>query len=163
VEGFGRGSLYLIEIPTGEETWDNVVTMWEPEKPPTAADPLRFAYNLSWLNEKLYDLAKVTATRWGLESVTKDDPNDYLFVLDFSRGKPGEGQASDWVPGIEVNINGGVAKLLDKRVMANPQTGGWRAFFRLKIPPDTKLLEMTCELLADKVPVSERWNYQWRR
>jgi len=163
VEGFGRGSLHLIEIPTGEETWDNVVTMWQPEKTPTATEPLRFAYNLSWLQEKMYDLAKVTATRWGLESVTRDDPNDYLFVIDFTRGKGGEGKPADWVPDVAVNIGSGNAKLLDKRTMANPQTGGWRAFFRLDIPPDTKLLEMTCDLLDGKQPLSERWNYQWRR
>ena len=163
VEGFGHGSLHLIEIPTGEETWDNVVTLWEPEKLPTATEPLRFAYNLSWLQEKLYDAAKVTATRWGLETVTRENLNDYIFVLDFTHGKVGEGKSAEWVPGIEVNITGGQAKLLDKRVMANPQTGGWRAFFRLDIPPDTKLLEMTCDLMENKLPISERWNYQWRR
>jgi glucans biosynthesis protein len=163
VEGFGRGSLHLIEIPTGEETWDNVVTMWQPDKLPTATEPLRFVYNLSWLQEKMYDLAKVTATRWGLETVTKDEPNDYIFVLDFSRGKIAEGKPADWVPGVEVNLNGGAAKLLDQRVMANPQTGGWRAFFRLLIPPDTKLLELTCDLLDNKKQFSERWNYQWRK
>jgi glucans biosynthesis protein len=111
----------------------------------------------------MYDQAKVTATRWGLETVTKDEPNDYIFVLDFSRGKIAEGKPTDWVPGVEVNLNGGAAKLLDQRVMANPQTGGWRAFFRLLIPPDTKLLEMTCDLLDNKKQFSERWNYQWRR
>lgn len=163
VEGFGRGKLHLIEIPTGEETWDNVVTMWEPEKPPTAKEPLRFAYNMSWLSEKLFDLAKVTATRWGLETVTKENPNDYLFVLDFTRGKPGEGKTADWVPAVNVRINGGTAKVIDQRAMANPQTGGWRAFFRLEIPPDTKLLEMTCDLMENKLPISERWSYQWRR
>jgi glucans biosynthesis protein len=163
VEGFGRGKLHLIEIPTGEETWDNVVTLWEPEKLPTATDPLRFTYNLSWLPEKLYDLAKVTATRWGLETVTKEDPNDYIFVIDFTKGKPAEGKVANWVPGVEIAFSSGTAKLLDKRVMANPQTNGWRAFFRLEIPPDTKLLEMTCDLMDDKQPLSERWNYQWRR
>lgn len=163
VEGFGRGKLHLIEIPTGEETWDNVVTMWEPEKQPTATEPLRFAYNLSWLQEKPHDFAKVTATRWGAETVTREDPNDYLFVLDFTRGKPSEGKAADWVPSVDVNITGAPVKILDKRVMANPETGGWRAFFRVDIPQDTKLLEMTCDLLDDKQPLSERWNYQWRR
>lgn len=163
VEGFGRGKLHLIEIPTGEETWDNVVTLWEPETPPTATEPLRFTYNLSWLQEKLFDVAKVTATRWGLETVTREDPDDHIFVLDFTRGKPPEGKPADWVPGIEVNIASGRARLLDKRVMPNPQTGGWRGFFRLDIPSETKLLEMTCDLMDGKQQFSERWNYQWRR
>lgn len=163
IEGFGRGKLHLIEIPTGEETWDNVVTFWEPTTQPTATEPLRFAYNLNWLKEEEHDLAKVTATRWGEGVATPEIPDDYLFVIDFTKGKPAEGKAADWVPTPELNITGGNARILDKRVMLNPESGGWRAFFKLEIPPDTKLLEMTCDLMDDKVPLSERWTYQWRR
>jgi len=91
-----------------------------------------------------------------------DIKNDYEFVIDFTKGQIKEGTKADWVPEEYVNILG-EAKLLDKRVMFNPVTGGWRAFFKLDIPPTTKLLEMTCELLQDGAPISERWSYQWRR
>jgi glucans biosynthesis protein len=86
-------------------------------------------------------------------------------VIDFTKAamdldKP---RAKDWAPDIEVVLSTGVAKLLDKRVMHNATTGGWRAFFKLDVPATTNLLEMTCELRdADKV-ISERWMYQWRR
>ncbi len=162
LEGFGRGKLHLIELATGEETWDNIVTFWEPETQPTATQPLRFAYNLSWLKEKEHDSAKVLASRWGEGVATPDVPNDFLFVVDFSKGKPLQGKNAGWVPGIELNITGN-AKVLDKRVMLNPETGGWRAFFKLDIPPEVKLLEMTCDLMDDKKPISERWSYQWKR
>lgn len=161
-EGFGRGKLHLIELATGEETWDNVVSFWEPELLPTATEPLRFAYKLHWTREHEHELAKVLATRWGEAVATMEVPNDYEFVIDFTKGMVKEGTAADWVPEESVSISKG-AKLLDKRVMFNPETGGWRAFFKLEIPPDTKLLEMTCELLQDKKPISERWSYQWRR
>ena len=59
-----------------------------------------------------------------------------------------------------INLN---AKVLDKRVMLNPETGGYRAFFKLDITPDVKLLEMTCDLVDGKKPISERWSYQWKR
>jgi len=163
IEGFGRGKLHLIEIPTGEETWDNVVTMWEPSMLPTSTEPLRFAYKLNWQREHLHQLAKVTATRWGEGVATMEVPNDYLFVIDFTKGDPGENKAADWLPEVDLNIQVGDAKILDKRVMPNPETGGWRAFFKLDIPPATKLIEMTCDLLNDKKPLSERWTYQWRR
>lgn len=162
IEGFGRGKLHLIEIPTGEETWDNVVTLWEPDLLPTATEPLRFAYKLNWLKEREHALAKVTATRWGEGVATTEVPNDYVFVLDFTRGPVPADKPADWVPDVAVNFQGD-AKVLDKRVMANPETGGWRAFFKLDIPPSTKLLEITSDLLDDKNPISERWNYQWRR
>ena len=162
IEGFGRGNLHLIEIPTGEETWDNVVTLWEPDHLPTATEPLRFAYKLDWLQEHEHKLAKVIATRWGENVATPDIPDDYIFVIDFTKGTVPEGKPADWVPDLDFNLTGD-AKLLDKRVMANPETGGWRAFFKLDIPSKTKLLEMTCELSSGKQPLSERWVYQWKR
>ncbi len=164
IEGFGRGKLHLIELATGEETWDNVVSMWEPDIYPTAKDPLRFAYKLNWQKEHEHGLAKVTATRWGEAVATLEIPNDFVFVVDFTKGKVKEGHDADWVPELELFLQEGQkATVLDKRVMANPETGGWRAFFKLDIPPDTKLLEMTCDLLEDKKPISERWTYQWVR
>jgi glucans biosynthesis protein len=162
VEGFGRGKLHLIELATGEETWDNIVTFWEPDLLPTATEPARFVYKLHWLKEHEHGLAKVTDSRWGEGVATMDVPNDYEFVIDFTKGTPKEGTPADWLPEESVHIVGD-AKILDKRVMLNPQTGGWRAFFKLDIPPSTKLLEMTCELLQDGKPLSERWTYQWRR
>jgi glucans biosynthesis protein len=162
IEGFGRGKLHLIEIPTGEETWDNVVTLWEPDIFPTATEPLRFGYKLNWLKERKHTLAKVTDTRWGEGVATMEVPNDFVFVLDFTKGPVPDNKPAGWVPDVDIHFLGD-AKILDKRVMANPESGGWRAFFKLDIPPATKLLEITCDLLDEKKPISERWNYQWRR
>jgi glucans biosynthesis protein len=82
-------------------------------------------------------------------------------VLDFTAGKPAKARAVDWLP--QVRVNPDKAKLLDARVMANPETGGWRAFFQLDVPADTPQLELTCELHDGAEVISERWQYQWRR
>ncbi len=162
IEGFGRGALHLIEIPTGEETWDNVVLMWQPDHLPTATEPLRFAYKLNWQGEHEHNLAKVTSTRYGEAIATPTNPDDYLFVVDFTKGKVPDDAAADWTPTIELTIPPD-AKLLDKRVIANAESGGWRAFFKMDVPPGLKLLEMTCELSDGKQLMSERWSYQWKR
>jgi glucans biosynthesis protein len=47
--------------------------------------------------------------------------------------------------------------LESKRVMPNPETGGWRAFFKLDIPDKTSHLELSCELKQDTRAISERW------
>lgn len=162
--GFGKGKLHLIELATGEETWDNIVTLWEPSSQPEPGQALRYAYRLSWLEEKRHDFAKVTATRWGEAVATPEIPNDYVFVLDFTKGKLADQKPADWLPKIAVNLGKNSAKILDQRVMLNPETGGYRAFFKLDIPEDTKLMEMTCDLLDDeKHSISERWTYQWTR
>jgi glucans biosynthesis protein len=161
IKGFEKGSVTLVEIPTGEETWDNIVAYYQPENiPSTPADPVHFEYQLSWLEQHLPGmLARVTATRRGFVM----DSDDHLYVLDFAKGVIEPAPPADWLPEVDVTISGGEAKLLDKRVMHNAETGGWRAFFKLDIPEKTNLLEITCELQKEKKPVSERWMYQWRR
>jgi glucans biosynthesis protein len=161
IKGFERGAVTLVEIPTGEETWDNVVALFQPEKmPATPAEPYDFEYQLSWLEEHLPGtLAKVISTRRGLVM----DSDDHLYVIDFAKGALSPQPPADWIPDVDVIINGGEAKVLDKRVMLNPETKGWRAFFKLDIPEKTGLLELTCELKQGDKAISERWMYQWRR
>ena len=93
------------------------------------------------------------------------DSDDHLYVIDFTKGAMDVGaeRADDWVPDVDVILSTGKAKLLDKRVMHNNVTGGWRAFFKLDVPDATDLLEMSCELKDGNADISERWIYQWRR
>jgi len=159
--GFGKGAVVLVELSTGEETWDNIVAMWKPATlPANPTEPLSFEYRLSWLEEQLPGLlCKVIHTRRGFVM----DSDDHLYVVDFTKGGLNLGKPRDWVPEIDVIVSNGVAKVLDKRVMHNVETGGWRAFFKLDVPEKTNLLEMTSELKDGNKVISERWMYQWRR
>ncbi len=162
VSGFDKGAVVLVELPTGEETWDNIVAMWKPDHvPQTPEEPLRFEYRLSWLEEhEPGDLCKVIATRRGFVM----DSDDHLYVIDFSAGGRQAERAPDWTPDIRVATVSGEAKLLDARVMRNAETGGWRAFFKLDVPPETALLELMGELRdSGGQVISERWLYQWKR
>ncbi len=160
-KGFGKGAVVLVELSTGEETWDNIVAMWRPAVlPATPQEPLSFEYRLAWLDEQLPGLlCKVTSTRRGFVM----DSDDHLYVVDFTKGGLKTDKPRDWVPDIDVILSNGEGKVLDKRVMFNPETGGWRAFFKLDVPAKTNLLEMTSELKDGDKVISERWMYQWRR
>jgi glucans biosynthesis protein len=161
ISGFERGEVSLIELSTGEETWDNIVTMWKPaELPKSPKEPLKFEYKLTWLDEHLPGkLAKVINTQRGyvMKSV------EHLYVIDFTKGELARDNPSDWVPEIDVFIANDLAKVVDKRVMYNEETKGWRAFFRLDIPQNQSMLELTAELKNGQDVISERWMYQWRR
>lgn len=161
IKGFNKGSVVLVELSTGEETWDNIVAMWKPaELPKTPAEPLEFQYRLAWLEEQVPGLlCKVISTRRGF--VMKKADHEY--VVDFTKGGLDLKKPEDWVPDIDVKLSLGEAKVLDKRVMFNRETGGWRAFFKLDIPEKTNLLEMMCELKDGSKVISERWMYQWRK
>lgn len=162
-EGFGRGNLHLIELSIGEETWDNVVTFWEPEQLPTATEPLRLSYTLRWEEGHAHPLAKVTATRWGEAPKALDLPRAYQFVVDFDRGAIGRLKPHGWLPQAQVSLRGQGAKLLESGLRIHPETGGWRLNLLVEIPPELPLLELTADLTDGQEAVSERWDYQWRR
>jgi periplasmic glucans biosynthesis protein len=160
ISGFDKGNVTLVEIPTGEETWDNIVAFYQPEELPTATKPFSFSYRLQWLDQKDPEkLSKCTSSRRGFVM----DSDDHLYVLDFTAGESGKDKNSEWTPKVKTKITAGEAKILDQRVMRNRETGGWRAFFKLDVPEKTTLLEMSCELMDADKPVSERWVYQWRK
>lgn len=45
---WGKGTVELVEIPTPDETNDNIVAFWNPETQPEVGKPLDFAYRLHW-------------------------------------------------------------------------------------------------------------------
>lgn len=162
--GFENGAVVLVELPTGEETWDNIVAMWKPDTvPDTPEQPVNFSYQLLWhAGHEPAGLCRVMATRRGFVM----DSDDHLYVLDFDAGSKDAAiaEAKDWLPEVSVKVAAGKAEVLDARVMRNSESDGWRAFFKLDVPAETTLLELTCELLdSDGRSISERWQYQWRR
>ncbi|BDA82617.1 glucan biosynthesis protein D [Aureimonas sp. SA4125] len=66
IEGFGKGSVQLVEFPTQSEYADNVVAFYVPEAPARAGDTLDFRYRLHWSGaEPPRRLAKLVAHRLG--------------------------------------------------------------------------------------------------
>jgi glucans biosynthesis protein len=66
LDGWGKGSVRLVEIPTDTETNDNIVAFWTPDAPVKAGGAVDLRYRLSWTSETPNaDLARVVATRSG--------------------------------------------------------------------------------------------------
>ncbi|MEL0631189.1 glucan biosynthesis protein [Pseudoalteromonas carrageenovora] len=68
---WGKGAVQLIEIPTKDETFDNIVAYWVPEKPARKGDEFTFSYDIEWrpLDPKSEKLASVADTRQGLGGI----------------------------------------------------------------------------------------------
>ena len=184
VEGFDQGKLHLIEMPTIDETGDNVVLVWEPQPALEVGKPFKFHYRLRWMRDPAPSgLFTVRATRSGTPVQL---PDEILMAIDFAKplqpiakvGDPKWDDTSGWKP--VVTINQQSAKLLHVGLtdlsMANvddlpaglgrsdklhmPQV--LRAFFVIDPPKDLKQIDMTCELQdANGKAVSERWVYLW--
>lgn len=186
VEGFDQGKLHLIEMPTKDETEDNVILLWEPTPEFEVGKPTRFHYRLVWQRDpKPSGLFRVKATRSG-HPVQR--PDQVLMVVDFAKplvaekkiGDPKWDDITGWEPAVTVNqddvkvVHVGLTDLSMPNVDDLPAGLGrspelhmpqvLRAFIVLEPPANLADMDLTCELL-DKSgkPVSERWLYYWRK
>lgn len=100
---WGKGSVMLMEIPTGNELADNTVAMWVPEKTPKRGDRLEFRYRQHWTMETNPAEANgyVVATRTGVHDW---QPEQRTMIVEFA-GKDLSNQELE-LPTAEVSIVG---------------------------------------------------------
>jgi glucans biosynthesis protein len=186
VEGFANGKLHLIEMPTPDETNDNVILVWEPQPALEPGRPFRFHYRLRWLRDPAPSgLFAVRDTRCG---TPVQKPDELLFAIDFAKplqpvkkeGDPKWDDITGWKPVVTVNqqevklIHAGLSDMSMANVDNLPLGLGrssdihmpqvLRAFFVLQPPQGLTDIDMTCELHdKDGKTVSERWVYLWKK
>ncbi len=151
---WGAGSVDLVEIPTPNETNDNIVAFWRPKDKLAANGEFNFTYRLHWGADRPGPaaLARVTAMRVG----AGEKPDTRVFVLEFmgdSVKLPADAKTR-----VEIGSNKG--ELSNVFSIPNSETGGWRISFDLD-PKGEKLVEMHCYLVGDQGPLTETWIYRW--
>jgi glucans biosynthesis protein len=155
---WGSGRVELVQIPTPDETNDNIIAFWVPETPPRAGAAFDIEYRLLWqmLSEERPQLAWVTQTRRGHGYLKKPDDSLALFV-DF------EGPALKNLPPdapveavVTADANG---RLMEVNAYRNEVTGGWRMTIRLRRADDKKVVELRGFLSKGNTALSETWSY----
>jgi periplasmic glucans biosynthesis protein len=158
---WGKGSVRLIEIPTPDETNDNIVAFWTPEAPVSAGQELRSSYSLIWsLHEPLSSgLGAVRGTRVGVAGGPAQPQrveDARRIVIDFGPANL-EGVAPDARPDVVVECrNGTCGQALLER---NEVTGGWRVIVEVK-PEKSDGVELRCLLNQGSRQISETWLYR---
>jgi periplasmic glucans biosynthesis protein len=160
---WGKGAVMLVELPTPDETFDNIVAFWHPEEQAKAGDELRFGYKLYW-GEKMPNtppLATVVATRDGVGGIVglPRPYYSYRFVVDFAGGElAGLDEHAAVEPVIEASR--GTIELTSARTLA--EISGRRAIFDLKPSDDsTEPINLRLYLRLGDRTLSETWFYQW--
>ncbi|EIQ01295.1 periplasmic glucans biosynthesis protein [Opitutaceae bacterium TAV1] len=162
---WGKGSVQLVEIPTEDETFDNIVAFWNPATPPKAGEELLFGYRLHWgtVMPVSSPLATVVQTRTGIGGVVgrKRTYESWRFVIDFTGGSlPMLGKDVRVEPAITTSH--GEIEITSARPLAS--INGYRAMFDLKsIENVGEPVNLRLYLHADGLPLSETWLYQWSR
>lgn len=161
--GWGKGSIDLVEIPTVDETFDNIVAFWHPEQPLEANQEYLLAYRLHWganVTNEPGELARVQATRTGLGGVVgqKRTYFSWRFAVDFAGG-PLALLAKDARVVPVISASRGRVEITSARPLASIQ--GYRAMFDL-VPDDSEEpIELRMYLSLDDEPLTETWLYQY--
>jgi glucans biosynthesis protein len=156
---WGAGRVELVEIPTPDETNDNVVAYWVPDSPPQAGQSLDIEYRILWQMEK--DTAPPQS--WVVRTLRGHgymrNPDDSIgFAVDFSGPALEKLSADDKVEGIvSVDAN---SELLERNTLYNPITHGRRLTMRIRRIDNDKPVELRAYLRGpDSATVSETWSY----
>jgi glucans biosynthesis protein len=154
---WGKGRIELVQIPTPDETNDNIVTFWVPDEGPALRAPLDFEYRIRW--QKNADtrppLAWVAQTRRGHGYMRQAD-SSIGFVIDFE-GPSLKDIAPDKVESVvTVDANG---QVVENHAYRNEVTDGFRLRLRVKPVDDKKPLEIRAFLRAGDTTLTPTWSY----
>jgi glucans biosynthesis protein len=164
---WGKGRIKLVEIPTQDETNDNIAAFWTPDKLPEQGQPLEFAYRMHWTRDEQAlhqpDNAWVAQT---LRAVGEDKQANLIRELDDSiallidfEGPALAKLTQDTPPSSQVSV-GDNARLIANSLRYNPASKGWRLTLRIKVKDPAQPVEMRAALVDGEQPLSETWSYQ---
>jgi len=162
LDGWGKGRVELVEIPSDSETNDSIVAYWVPEEQVTPGKEFTFRYRLHPVNRgpAHAGMASVhrTLNSWAHIPGTQPPPREERqMLIDFSGEALGALDANNELKP-ELQVSSG--KVKDLTVAKLPGTHLWRASF--KITPDSdQPIDMRMFLTLRNEKVSEVWNYVW--
>lgn len=167
VGNWGKGHVELVEIPTGDETNDNIVAFWTPEKTPAPGQAMQFDYRMHWtMNEPALMDPNVAWVKQTLTTPGEIMQRNLIRHLDGSLGLlvDFEGPALEKLPAgapVSAQISVGPnAEVIETVVQRNPAIKGWRLNLRVKVKDPKQVVEMRANLVEGNRPLSETWSFQ---
>ena len=155
---WGAGRIELVQIPTPDETNDNIVAFWVPQALPAPGKPLDISYKVHWQAAGTVPAGKgwVVQTRRGRGFARKAD-GDIQYVVDFDGpALRSLATAAEVEPVIWADAN---AEVRERNLFKNPVSGAWRMTVRFKRNDAAKPVELRAYLKQQKTILTETWSY----
>lgn len=162
---WGKGHVRLVEIPTQDETNDNIVAFWVPDRLPDPGQPLRFDYRIRWTTDEPSILKNDVSHVWQTLRTTGEVYQSNLiraldgtlaFLVDFKgpslRDLPPNAQVAARVGG---NDN---VEIIGTALEPNPSIKGWRLTYRVKIKNPAVASDLRAALTLGDRTLTETWN-----
>jgi periplasmic glucans biosynthesis protein len=151
-EGWGRGAVMLVELPSADEFTDNIVAFWRPETPLAPETSHQFTYRLTWApsHPEELPLARVIATRSGLSIL---DTRERVFVIDFDLGMME-------FPSVQPRLESSAGEVKGLSIARLSDGNGARIGFHF-IAGEATSAEFRLWLESEGTRASEIWLYRW--
>ncbi len=162
--GWGKGAVQLFEIPTPDETSDNIVAFWNPAEKTKAGQEMLFSYRLYWGTHVPFSspLAQTLATRTGIGGTVGQRRQYYSwhFAVDFAGGELGALPRDATVEAVISTTHGSTTEHVTAHYVE--EIKGYRALFDLRPADDSnEAIDLRMYLRVDGKPLTETWIYQW--
>lgn len=161
---WGAGSVTLIEIPTDDETFDNIVAFWQVKGPALAGSALHFKYRLYWTEHEPFfphgHLARAVALRAGPggDFGRSRPANTVKLVIEWESELFQGHQPSE----AEFTITSTAGTISNIRIDWVAGTPRWLSQFDFFVDSDQPI-ELNGALSIGGQQVSETWLYQFHR
>jgi periplasmic glucans biosynthesis protein len=157
---WGAGRVELLQLPTPDETHDNIAAYWVPARLPAPGEPFDFAYEIAWQG----DAQQRPPGSWATQSrrgigYSRRSPQELArevqYVVDFS------GPALDALPpGAPVRAvvtSDGNGRVLERLAYPNSAARSWRMTVRVQRIDPARPVELRAFLQHDQDVLSETW------
>lgn len=158
MSGWGMGAVQLVEIPTDDEIYDNIVAFWNPAETPRAGSAMQFDYRLHWGIDAPVEtpLARTVATRIGAGGTPGHPrpPGHLKMVVDFEGpAVRGLGRQDGVAP--QITLPEG-AELVQAFALPVVGTDRWRLIFDFAAP-GMETVDIRAYLARNGAPLTETW------
>lgn len=162
VGDWGKGEVSLIQLPTRNETNDNIVAFWHPTAPTEKGREYRFSYSLRFgpLDIAAHKLGKVVNTFVGhgdqLAETIKEGP--FRFIVDFAQGDKLSKLPAN-APVVARVFSSNNNEILEHYVEYNRPCKCWRLAI-LAAQPKSDFINISAVLSHEGDVLTETWNYR---
>lgn len=157
---WGPGRVELLQLPTPDETHDNVVAYWVPAVLPAPGIPLDFSYEIGWQGDRQQQPpgSWVVQSRRGIGYSRESAAalaDQVQYVVDFAGPALAQLPADATVRAVVSSDANG--RVLEQVAYRNPAGNSWRMTVRVQRLDPSRPIELRAFLQQDNHILSETW------
>ncbi len=162
---WGEGRIALIELPTNDESNDNLVATWIPNESPEVGRALTFGYRIT----SSLDLPRLSPNGRAINTyqtqaraLGSSEPvvaGSRRFIVDFAGGDLAYYQSDS--NSVELVPSASRGRITRFNLVPNPHTHGYRAIIDVQVEPGEST-DLRAFLRAGTRTLTETWTFPWK-